>query len=158
MKILDRIDVALYKLREKAAIKKYKKKYPDYEDNECNIGSLQHIWGVTSWDNMTGDSANLYTMNDIDITYDRDAKTYSLSIETIYSFPNDDYGPRDYIQGLFEKLTEWMVSEGRDTNYQLNLYDVFTDGINMNSKFESIEKLYATFKLLVTGFCDSASR
>ena len=157
MKILDRIDVALYKLREKTAIKKYKKKYPDYEDDEYNIGSLQHIWGVTSWDNMTGDRANLYTMNDIDITYDRDTKTYSLGIETIYSFPNDDYGSRDYIQGLFEKLTEWMVSEGRDTNYRLNLYDVFTDGININSKFESIEKLYAAFKLLVTGFCDSKS-
>ena len=92
-------------------------------------------------------------MNDIDIIYNTESKMYIFDIETVYEFTNGQEGERKYIKRLFDELTKWMKSEGYDTTQELNLYDVFTRGLNINSEFESLEQLYATFKFLVKGFC-----
>ena len=75
-----------YKLQHKLYCAKMKRKYSDWNDDEYNFDNLKFIWAVKSWDDITGAAANMYTMNDIEIDYDRDAKEYLLSIETIYSF------------------------------------------------------------------------
>lgn len=53
--------------RQKRLIRVYKKKYPDYIDDEYNCGNLKFIWGIKSYDDMSSSDANMWTMNDIDI-------------------------------------------------------------------------------------------
>lgn len=98
-------------------------------------------------------SSDLDIMSDIEIIYDKRNKTYLLSIETIYQFINGKAGEKTYIKNLFNKLTEWMVHKGYDTTQEVTLYEIFTQGKNINSEFETLEELYAVFKCLVLGFC-----
>jgi len=121
----------------------------EYED------TYEFIWGIKSSDDRSNSSeASLYTLNNIDITYNKKDKTYSVSIETAYEFRNGMVGEKLYIKNLFNKLTEWMISKGYDTTIEANIYDIFANGNNINTDFESLEELYATFKCLVDGFCN----
>lgn len=123
------------------------KEYQEFED------TYEFIWGIKSHDCLTEAEANLHTMNDIDITYNKKDKTYSLSIETIYEFKTGSDGERGYILSLFDAMTKWMQEQGYKTDVQPWICSVFTDGYNINTKFKSIEELYTTFKCLVKGFC-----
>lgn len=114
--------------------------------------TYEFIWGVKSADDPSN-KANLFTMNDIDIIYNKKNRAYTLSIETIYKFTNGKAGEKVYIKNLFNKLTEWMERKGYDTAQELQLYEIFTQGKNINSDFETLEELYAIFKCLVFGFC-----
>ena len=58
-----------YNIKNYLQVRKYKRLYPDYVDDEYNCGSLKFIWGIKSWDDLTGKDASLFTMNDIDIIY-----------------------------------------------------------------------------------------
>ena len=115
--------------------------------------TLKYIWGVESWDNIgSGDGANLYTMNDLDVLYLKDEGKYMLSVETIYMFDNEssEYG---YMRNLLDKFTDFMEQNEYDTTHEFTLSEVFTDGININTHFNSIEECYAAFKMFVNGFC-----
>ena len=46
-----------------------------------------------------------------------------------------------------------MEQNNYDTSKELDVYEVFTEGININTHFQSIEDAYAAFKMLVNGFC-----
>lgn len=35
---------------------------------------MKFVWGVKSWDDLTGQDVCMYTMNDIDITYNKKSK------------------------------------------------------------------------------------
>lgn len=131
--------------------KKCKKLYPDWEDNEYNCGSSKHIWGVKSWDDLSGADCNFYTMNDIDITYDRETKRYMLGIETAYMF-NEPRKENEckYLKRLLDAFTKFMD----DNNYSKN-YDVclFMSSSVIDDEAESIEELYINFKIFVEGYC-----
>ncbi|MDD4644066.1 MAG: hypothetical protein PHW90_03485 [Bacilli bacterium] len=127
----------------------YSKEYEKYED------TYEFIWGIKSANDLSYSEANLYTMNDISITYDKESKMYSISIKTIYyEFTNGKDGEKSYIKHLFDRLTEWMIAQGYSINKEVDIYDVFTAGNNINTEYESIEDLYSNFKFLVEGFCD----
>lgn len=123
------------------------KEYQDFED------TWEFIWGIKSYDCLTAGEANLHTMNDIDITYDKKQKTYSLSIETGYDFKVGSDGERGYILSLFDEMTKWMLEQGHKIDTHPWISNIFTNGYNINTKFNSIEELYTTFKCLVKGFC-----
>ena len=108
--------------------------------------TYETIWEVKSLD--------LDIMSDIEIIYDKKNKTYSLDIETIYEFTNGKTGEKGYVKHLFNKLTEWMIHKGYDITQEVSLYEIFTQGKNINSEFETLEELYAVFKCLVFGFCE----
>ena len=113
------------------------------------------IWGVKSADDLSkGNEANLLTMNDFDILYNKKNKTYSMSIETIYELRGGKAGEKTYIKNLFNKLTEWMESKKYDTTQEVTLYEIFTQGKNINTEFQTLEELYAVYKCLVFGFCE----
>ena len=130
-------------------IKYYKIKYKDYEDNEFNYNSIKHIWGVPSSDSPTPNECNLYTMNDIDIIYNRDCNLYTLSIESIYNFKNKEY-ECEYLLRLLREFYRFMKNHNYDTNHQLKLSEC-----NMGLIFaaNSIGELYAKFKIFVEGYC-----
>ena len=114
----------------------------------------EFIWGVKSYDDLSpGSEANRHTMNDIDVLYDKKSETYHLGIETIYGFDDWENGPRQYVKRLLDEMTKWMNEQGRDTNYSPCLWEVFTDLLNTNHGFDSIESAYGSFKFLADAFC-----
>lgn len=123
----------------------------DYTENK----EMKFIWGLTACDDISASKPNLLTMNDIDLIYLKDEKKYILEIETIYYF-KDKEKEADYICFLFGKFTDWMIDNGYNTNSCLNPYgdfiELFSEGININTHFDTIEDAYRTFNILVAGY------
>ena len=129
--------------------------YNDYNEDFTENSSMKFIWGLKSYDDLSSCDANLETMNDIDLIYLKDEKKYVLGVETVYMF-NSKEAEKEYLKTLLDKFTKWMEEQGYNTNSTLNLYDdmykIFSGGININTKFDTIEDAYRTFKLLVNGY------
>jgi hypothetical protein len=150
--IIDYINYGLiYKIKDYLYVRKYKNLYPDWEDNEYNCGDAKHIWGVKSWDDLSGKDCNFYTMNDIDITYDRKTKQYSLGIETAYMFQdNIKKGECKYMRQLLDAFTKFMNDNGYSKEDNCRL---FMSNPSIRTSAESIEELYTNFRIFVEGFC-----
>jgi hypothetical protein len=132
-------------------VKKYKKLYLDWEDNEYNCGDTKFIWGIKSWDDLTGKDCNFYTMNDIDITYDRKTKEYYIGIETAYMFQgNRKEEECKYLRQLLDAFTKFMDNNSypKDDDYCL-----FMTNPSISTRAKSIEELYTNFRIFVEGFC-----
>ena len=136
--------------------KRADKYYKDFNEDCTENNDMKFIFGVMSWDDLSSATEpNLLTMNDFDLIYLKDEKKYILGIETAYKF-KDKQSEKEYLQELLNKFTKWMQDNGFITDSSLNSYgnmfEVFTDGININSHFDTIEDAYRTFKLLVNGY------
>lgn len=128
------------------------KQFEKYYINEYETETMKHIWGIKSWDDLSkSDGANLWTMNDFDLTYLKDEDKYVMGVETIYLF-KDAIAERNYIIDIFTQFTKWMEENGYDTTKEPSIIDIFTYGININSKFDSIEDAYMAFKYFAIGF------
>ena len=149
MKLKWKIKFWLDKIKAHFKNKRLKKKYPDYEDNEYNCGEMKHIWGIKSYDDITGMDCNIYTMNDIDITYHRDARKYSLGVETAYIFETKENECK-YLRRLLNAFTKYMDDNNLDKNYDICL---FMSKPIISNVAHSIEELYANFKIYVEGYC-----
>ena len=124
----------------------------DTIENEYENEYVKFIWGVKSWDDITDSNANLYTMNDIDLIYNKDDNSYMLSLETIFGFDTEEH-KLNYLKECLNKFTKFMKENDYDTETKLSWIDVFSCGWNMNMHFDSIEDCYVMFKLLVNGYC-----
>lgn len=122
--------------------------YDDYID-EYETKSMKFIWGVKSWDDLTGADACLYTMNDIDIIYDKNTKRYMLGIETAYLFETRADECR-YLKDCLEAFTKYMDDNGLNKNEP---YRLWMNNPCTNMEAETIEELYTNFKIFVDGFC-----
>lgn len=94
----------------------------DDKDEECNEhdenededyssifdGRSVFLWGVKSGDDMLTTPANLHTMNDIDLTYDRETLDFIIGVETIYWF-DTVYGEIIHYSNLLVELRDWLV-------------------------------------------------
>lgn len=136
-------------LRWKNSVKKYKKQWPDYVDNGYNLGPLKFIWGVKSGDCLVHGDADLNTMNDLDITFNRDTGKYTLGIETIYYFDSKQY-ECEYYKELLDKFTQYMHYNGLKIRKKYN--PIFW-GSEFNFEADTIEDLYIQFKIFVIGYC-----
>lgn len=132
------------------------KAYEEYYISEYETQDMLFVWGIVSYDELTSNKANLHTMNDLDLIYHKDENKYSLSVETIYMFDHKSaqYG---YMQSLLDEFTKWMVENNYDTTREFALFEVFTNGISINTKFNSIEEAYAAFKMMVNEYCSMKS-
>ena len=144
-----RIKMWLSDIHAKLHNRKMIKKYPDYKDDEYNCGDLKFIWGIKSWDDLTSKDANLYSMNDLDIVYDREKKEYMLGIETIYTF-DDKEDEIKYLEGLLDKFTEYV----RENKYITNQDKMCLTYIESSEPWraKTISELYIRFKIFVNGF------
>ena len=133
-----------YKKEEKYN-KEMNKKYGDYSLENDNI---KCIWGVKSGDDLSGSDANLYTMNDIDIVYDKKENKYMLGIETAYIFENHA-DECSYLKDCLAAFTKYMDDNGLKKNES---YRVFMNNLCTSIKADSIEELYTNFKIFVDGF------
>ncbi len=91
-------------------------------------------------------------MNDLDLIYVKDEDKFILSVETIYLFEDGYSSEKQYIKSLLDKFTDWMISQGYNIDQPMALYEIFTEGHNINTHFNSIEDAYNTFKIMVEGF------
>lgn len=137
--------VISYKKQEKYT-KQMDEKYGDcaLEDDD-----MKFIWGIKSWDDLSEVDANMYTMNDIDIIYDKHKKEYLLGIETAYCF-KDYESECEYLKNCLKAFDRYMDDNGLDKNqkYQLFMVNPSTEVVA-----KSIEELYINFKIFVNGFC-----
>ena len=120
-------------------------------DPYCEDESMKFIWGVKSWDDLSGSDACLYTMNDIELDYLKNENKYLLSIETIFNFEKEEY-KLNYLKRCLDAFEKFMIENGYNTEVKPHWWDVFGDGINAH--FDSIEECYGMFKLLVNGYCN----
>lgn len=121
-----------------------------YDDSSLENDSLKHIWGIKSYDDLSGSDCNLYTMNDIDITYDKKNKKYMLSIETAYMFENYK-SECTYLKKCLSAFTEYMDIHNLNKNKKFCL---FFSNPEISTSADSLEELYTNFKIFVDGFCN----
>lgn len=129
--------------------------FDEFNDDCTENKEMKFIWGLIACDDFSASKPNLLTMNDIDLIYLKDENKYILEIETAYYF-NNKQDKKKYLQYLLDKFTDWMVDNGYSTDSRLNPYGdfigLFSEGININTHFDTIEDAYKTFNILVNGY------
>lgn len=128
--------------------KRYEKNYID----EYETHNVKFIWGIKASDELTCEYANLFTMNDIDLLYLKDKEKYVLSIELVYWFDTEE-DVINYLKSCLQAFTEFMIENNYNMDKKPSWQDVFSDGCSISNEYDSIEDCYATFKLLVNGYC-----
>ena len=93
---------------------------------------------------------SLYTMNDIDIVYNKKENKYMLGIETAYIFENHA-DECSYLKNCLVAFTKYMDDNRLKKNKP---YVLFMNDLCPSMKAKSIEELYANFKIFVNGFCN----
>lgn len=128
--------------------KRCSKKYPDWKNDEYNCGPLKFIWGVISYDDLSASEPNFYSMNDLDIYFNRDTEKYILGIETIFLFENQDQRIA-YLQKLLKAFKEFMIGkfDNKFNPHELNLY---CDGNLFTA--DTLTELYYKFEIFVNGY------
>ena len=122
------------------------KKYGNYA---LETDDYKFIWGVKSWDDLSGADACMFTMNDIDITYDKKKKVYMLGVETAYMFDTHE-GECKYLKDCLNAFTKYMDDNGLKKNEP---YRLFINNPCTSMEAETIEELYTNFKIFVNGYC-----
>ena len=142
----------IYDFRSERAWRKEEKynKEMDEKYGDCTLETddIKFIWGVKSFDDLSSSNACLYTMNDIDIIYDKKKKEYILGIETAYLFKtyNDEC---KYLSDCLKAFTKYMDDNGLNKNEPFRL---FMNNPCTNMVANSIEELYTNFKIFVNGY------
>lgn len=88
---------------------------------------------------------------DFALEYDFEKNYYYFSVETAVGFDTET-GSIDTIRFYFDCFTKFMEKNHLDTSKELDMYEVFTEGININTHFNSEEDAYAFMKFAVRGF------
>lgn len=117
-----------------------------------NTSNLVLIWGVLSVEERLFENPNLFSLNDIELLYDNRENKYWFEVKTVYMYDNPS-AQYVYLKGLLDEFTKWMNENDCDTTLELPLWRVFAKGIDINTRFDSIEEAYAAFKMMVNGFC-----
>lgn len=133
--------------KEEKYAKEMDKKYGDYS---LETDDFKFIWGIKSFDCLSEQDACLYTMNDIDITYDKKKKEYMLGVETAYAFKSHS-DECEYLQNCLNAFTVYMDDNGLKKNEP---YVLFMSNPCTITVAKTIEELYTNFKIFVDGFCD----
>lgn len=134
---------------------KGKIKNPDLEklnmtfskDNGTLIGTKYFIWGVRSKDDIMSCETNFYTMNDIDLTYDKKTNLFELGIETAYGF-RSVMERNNYLFNLLKKFENFMKSKGFIIDECYNFW--FSD-CTIPLASSSLPQLLAQFRVFVKG-------
>lgn len=127
----------------------FKKMNEKYGDCLLEDDNYKFIWGIKAYDDLSMLGANLYTMNDIDIVYDKEIQSYILTVETAYDFEGKE-AECDYLRYCLKNFTKYMDDNGLEKNKE---YMLFMSDCCTNVTADTIEELYMNFKIFVDGFC-----
>lgn len=141
-----------FEINSKKEDRYYQKMTEKYGNPALEDDDFKFIWGIKSWDDLSGSDTNLFTMNDIDIIYDKNSKQYMLGVETAYVFK--DYEDEcKYLQDCLNAFTKYMDDNGLNKEEKPMLF-MSCPAIEITA--DSIEDLYMNFKMFVNGFCSLA--
>ena len=124
--------------------------YDDNDDEEL-ITYEEITYEELGWERIYG--WGLFR-EDFEIIRYKDSGKYKMFIETMIGFDSDE-GLQKYVNDLLDTFTKWMINNGHDTSKRLDMNQVFSEGLNVKSEFESLEELYATLHFLFNGFSGS---
>ena len=150
MWLLDKIDDIKSDIayrKENKYLEEMDKKYGNFA---LETDDYKFIWGVKSWDDLSGADACMFTMNDIDITYDKKKRVYMLGIETAYMFDTHE-DECEYLKDCLNAFAKYMDDNGLNKNEP---YRLWMSNPCTNMTAETIEELYINFKIFVDGFCN----
>jgi len=88
---------------------------------------------------------------DFELDYDDETNEYYYSVETMLGFETDT-GCREWMLTCFSELTKWMEHKGFDTEKEIDMYTAFSKGIDINTRFKTVEDAYAFMKFAIFGF------
>ena len=121
-----------------------------YGDCSLETDDYKFIWGLKSYDALYDCECNMYTMNDIDIFYDKQTHKYKLDIETAFWF-DDKNGECKYLLRLLDSFTKYMDDNGLDKNKP---YEFWMSNLTTSMSADTIEDLYTNFNIFVKGYCE----
>lgn len=119
------------------------KKFDVYEN-----GDYKFIWGIKSPDCLSSETANLYSMNDIDLVCNTKTKKYLLGVESIYKFDSHKDEAK-YLLNLLNYFTEFMKKNNYNTK---DPYYCFAWAPEISTEADSISELYTMFRIFVEGY------
>ncbi|EGC75581.1 hypothetical protein HMPREF0490_00780 [Lachnospiraceae bacterium 6_1_37FAA] len=119
-----------------------------HDEYSLETDDIKFIWGKKSCTDLSDSDASLYTINDIDIVYDKKENKYMLGIETAYIFENHA-AECSYLKDCLAAFTKYMDDNGLKKNEP---YRLFMNNLCTSIKADSIEELYTNFKIFVDGF------
>lgn len=125
--------------------------YNDFNDDFTENSECRFIWGVKSYDDLSHSDANLLTMNDMDLIYDKRKNLYYLSIETAYYFKTIE-AQQQYLNHLLTLFTKFMHENNYDICAKPMFHTVFTNNKTLDNGFKTVEDAYSMFEFLVNGF------
>ena len=126
--------------------KKYKKLYPDWEDNEYNCADNKFIFAVVSPTETMQPS--FYSLNDLLVYYNRGSKQYFLDIETSYDLIREF--EKEYLKNLLNKFKLFVKTQPGE--YTPKLSDInINDGYKI-FQAESLQELLFKFNMFVKSF------
>jgi hypothetical protein len=137
------------------------KLYKDWKDDEYNSGPNKFVFGIISnsdfaynkGDVSSIDKASFYTLNDLQIYYNRDTHRYILDIETYH---NKKEGELLYLERLLSKFKDFMKIEYKYSDSLLT-NNSLCEYINTHTSEDywsstDIYSLYKKFNIFVLGY------
>jgi len=118
---------------------------PEYK---WDFSKMEVVWGIPTAVKRKDIKATQY---DCELIRHKDTGLYTFDIDVSYGFETDKEKVK-YLRRLLKAFTKWMTDMGYSTNYVLPYYDVFSDKVNTDTSFKTIEACYANFKMFVTGY------
>lgn len=122
------------------------KHYPDWVDNEYNCGERKFVWGIKP---SGSTEASFLTLNDAELYYSRKHNIYYLEIETHLKFDNGRTGEIQHLDNILRAFSKYMRENHFSTNGECNF---FPNGELYPFSGETIEEVYAKFKIFVLGY------
>lgn len=126
--------------------KRCAKLYPDWKDDEFNMGHNKFIWGYNPYSNTP---ASFHTWNDAEIIYNRLTNTYNLKIDLFVGAAYNEEVARmelDRLMEIEEQFRIFLINNELDTHY--NLFPI----IDLALEAPTLEELYARFCILLDGY------
>lgn len=127
--------------------KRCAKLYPDWKNDEFNMGHNKFIWGYNLPSNIP---ASFHTWNEAEIIYNRLTDTYKLNIDIVLEGSTYDKVigrmELDRLMEINEQFRIFLINNELDTHY--NLFPI-TD---LALEAPTLEELYTRFCILLDGY------
>ena len=121
--------------------------YPDWRDDEFNMGPCKFIWGIQRSKEAR---PSFCTLNDITVYYNRDTDLYFLLLD----FPANLQQAQDKIKFLIQCLQAFQIyMQSLPDGYTFSAASHLEEGFEAwNLSGKTIDELYTKFTILLYGY------
>lgn len=136
----------------KRQMRRCKKQYPDWRDDEYNMLDNLFVWAVTE-NPEDQHNPSFSTLNKAEIYYNRATKRYYLHIDAEHfdlTRPDAREAYAFLLHDIKNKLRDYLTALNGNMTIELKIFNI-TDIIDYGLDGESLEEIYSKFSLLVMG-------